>query len=212
MKVCGRGSLLVPGKNTLTIIRQRQRLSITVGVAAITRTHPHKGGQWPQGFRSSHLLSASVPHFNKFPSVSCIKRSQPAPTSPCPFFSKPLAHLSQPLHIPSHLLFLSLSLYSPLCALGCWRADPTPLLRGLHSSQPVERSGGWGDTGMEKQPKRFDLDQTARHNRFVLSPTRIIMVQTNRPPPHHSNHVSVWVPLWGLSCSRPWITSMSVIR
>lgn len=173
MKACGRGSLLVPGKNTRTIIRQRQGLSITVGVAAITRTHPHKGGQWPRGFRSSHLLSASVPHFNKFPSVSCIKRSPPAPTSLCPFFSKPLAHLSQPLHIPSHLLSLALSLYSPLSAPGCWHADPTPLFPGLRSSPPGDRSGGLGGTGMEKRPKRFDLNQTARHVRFVLSPTQL---------------------------------------
>lgn len=98
-----------------------------MGVDAIAHTHPQERGH---DLRVLGQLIYSVHPFLtliRFPSVSCIKRSQPVPSSLCPFFSKPLAHLSQPLHIASHLLFLPVSLYSLLCALGHCYTDLTPL-------------------------------------------------------------------------------------
>lgn len=90
-QACGQGSILVPGKNTWSIISQ-QGLSIRVGVGAVVHTHAGGGGKWPRGFRSTHLLPPSVPPFNISPSVSCINCSAPASlflgtiSSPVSFF------------------------------------------------------------------------------------------------------------------------------
>lgn len=113
--------------------------------------------------------------------VSCIKRSQLAPSSRALSFSKPLAHLSQPLHIPSHLLLLPLSLYSLLCALGRCQADLTPLswAFGHQLAHGEVRRMGYNWHG--EAWKRFDLNQMADHIRFVLSPTQIMTANSSDP-------------------------------
>lgn len=88
-----------------------------------SRTQAQAEGLVTRGFRSSHLLTASVTHFNKLSLCKLYKEITACALS----FSKPLAHLSQPLHILSHLLLLTISLCSLLCAGGCWHADLTPL-------------------------------------------------------------------------------------
>lgn len=152
----------MPGKNAQTIIRQRQRLSISVG-GGRNHTHTHtstrREGQWPRGLRSTHLLSASVPHFNNLSLCKLYKEITACTLSA----SKPLAHLSQPLHIPTHLLLLSIPLYSPLCATLTWHLSPEL----SDTTRPVERSGGWGV--QLAWSKRFDLNQMADHIRLLYS-------------------------------------------
>lgn len=115
---------------------QRQRLSIRVGGGG-AHTHPAEGRGSDPGVLGQLIYSlASVPHFNKLSLCKLYKEITACAFIPAP--SKPLAHLSQPLHIPSHLLLLSMSLYSALGATLTWHLSPEL----SDTRRPVERSGG----------------------------------------------------------------------
>lgn len=173
-----------------------------------SHTHIHKKGGGDLG-----VLGQLIYSLHPFliliscPSVSCIKRSQPAPSSPSALsFSKPLAHLSQPLHIPSHLPLLSTSLYSLLAALGRCHADLTPLSWAF-GHQPAR--GGVRRMGVLlawRSAKEIWPQSNGRsHPLCALTHSDNDGKQLRPKPHHHSLQIKsetlLLVQLWGFSCS-----------
>lgn len=122
-------------------------------------SHTHEGGQWPLGFRSTHLLSAFVPHFNKFSLFKLYKEITACPFILVPFplksISSPVTTTLYPLSMSSFSLYLSI-----LCSGTLPRWPDTSLLSfGQQPNQGEVRRMGyyyngedWRDLTSIQQP------------------------------------------------------------
>ncbi len=163
-----------------------------------THTHPKEGGQWPRGFRSTHLLSASVPHFNKLSFCNLYKEITACALIPfCPFFlkaiSSPVTTTPYPLSSPPPLY---ISLFSARCSGTLPRWPETSLLSSRTPASPWRGQEDWGTIGMEKRER--DLTSIKR-----LSPTQIMTANSSGQRHNHQikSETLLLVQLWGFSCS-----------
>lgn len=121
------------------------------------------------------------PHFNNLSLCKPHKRDHSLHLQACTSsFSEPLAHLPQPLHVPSHLL-VSLPSYSLLCAVGRCLAD---LARhsGAFWHQPAHgevRRMMEGAFGMAKWERDLTSIKWRITSAFVLRHTHTQIMRSN---------------------------------
>lgn len=141
-----------------------------------THTYTHRG-QWPRGFRSTHLLPASVSHLNKLSRSKLYKEITACALVNVPFFLKAISSPVTATPYPFSSPALYISLFSP-SVLGRCQADLTPLSWAFWHQLAYREVRRMGCYWRRRAKKRFDLNQMAYHIHFVLSPTHLMTAQS----------------------------------